>query len=227
MSRALLRYLARHHWGMVATFIALGGTAFAATELPANSVGTRQIRKNAVTLAKIAPGTRTWLRAGARGRAGGVLTGKYPDPSIKNGAVTPDMLAPPPADAEDPLTDGQSTGFGPTWSIYDYPTFGVPGYYRDDQGVVHLDGVVYSFNNAPGGNGAIQNQCENSNGAPLPNIFVLPAGYRPAAREIFSVDSGNAPGRVDVLADGEVICVYGSGDQYVSLDGITFRASGK
>ena len=40
------RYIGRHYWGMLAMFIALGGTAYAATQLPANSVGTKQIQSN-------------------------------------------------------------------------------------------------------------------------------------------------------------------------------------
>lgn len=38
---------------LVALFIALGGSAYAAFKLPANSVGTRQIRSSAVTTSKI------------------------------------------------------------------------------------------------------------------------------------------------------------------------------
>jgi len=60
---------------------------------------------------------------------------------------------------------------------------------------------------------------------PIP-IFTLPTPDRPAHPEIFAVLSGGALSRVDVLADGSVMCVSGAGDQYVSLDGITFRASG-
>ena len=45
-------YLRRHHIGMLALFIALSGTAYAAT-LPRNSVGTAQLKKNAVTTAKV------------------------------------------------------------------------------------------------------------------------------------------------------------------------------
>lgn len=37
----------------VALFVALGGGAYAATALPANSVGTRQLKKNAVVSAKL------------------------------------------------------------------------------------------------------------------------------------------------------------------------------
>jgi hypothetical protein len=42
---------------LVALFFALGGAGYAATQLPPNSVGTRQIRSNAVTWNKIAPRT--------------------------------------------------------------------------------------------------------------------------------------------------------------------------
>ncbi|HTU88216.1 MAG TPA: hypothetical protein VMF57_21730 [Solirubrobacteraceae bacterium] len=42
---------------VVALFFALGGVGYAAVALPKNSVGTKQIRNNAVTYQKIAPGT--------------------------------------------------------------------------------------------------------------------------------------------------------------------------
>jgi hypothetical protein len=45
-------YLRRHHVGMLALFLALSGTAYAAT-LPRNSVGTAQLKKNAVTAPKL------------------------------------------------------------------------------------------------------------------------------------------------------------------------------
>jgi hypothetical protein len=43
----------------LALFIALGGTSYAALSLPANSVGTKQIRNGAVTTKKIANGSIT------------------------------------------------------------------------------------------------------------------------------------------------------------------------
>lgn len=42
---------------IVALFFAFGGVSYAAFTIPRNSVGTRQIRNNAVTWQKIAPGT--------------------------------------------------------------------------------------------------------------------------------------------------------------------------
>src|SRR5262249_8805809 len=43
----------------IAVFIALGGASYAATQLPKNSVGTKQIKNNAVTGQKVAAGTLT------------------------------------------------------------------------------------------------------------------------------------------------------------------------
>lgn len=57
----MLAYLRRHHIGIIALFVALGGTSYAATQLPADSVGTRQIRSGAVTPAKLSPGLRALL----------------------------------------------------------------------------------------------------------------------------------------------------------------------
>jgi hypothetical protein len=53
----------------LALFLALGGAAYAATQLPRNSVGTAQLKREAVTAGKIAKKTRSQLR-GARGPAG-------------------------------------------------------------------------------------------------------------------------------------------------------------
>jgi hypothetical protein len=57
----------------LALFVALGGASYAALSLPANSVGTRQIKNRAVTLRKISTGTRRALRGnrGPQGMQGG------------------------------------------------------------------------------------------------------------------------------------------------------------
>ena len=52
----------------LALFVALGGTGYAVTKLPSNSVGTAQLKKNAVTSAKVKDGSlrRADLAADAR-----------------------------------------------------------------------------------------------------------------------------------------------------------------
>ena len=61
----------------VAVFLALGGAGYAASQLPAHSVGTRQLKTNAVTSSKVknhslhaADFARGQLPAGATGPAG-------------------------------------------------------------------------------------------------------------------------------------------------------------
>ena len=48
-----MRYLRHHAIALIALFVALGGTAYAVAELPAHSVGTRQLRHGAVTNGKV------------------------------------------------------------------------------------------------------------------------------------------------------------------------------
>ncbi len=63
----MLAYLKRHHIGLLALFIALGGTSYAAVKLPRNSVGTTQLRKGAVTQSKLSRGIRAQLKQASNG----------------------------------------------------------------------------------------------------------------------------------------------------------------
>jgi hypothetical protein len=78
------------------------------------------------------------------------------------------------------------------------------GYFKDSMGMVHLRGLVKS-------------------GTMNAAIFNLPAGYRPAYRNLFVNQSNGAIGRPDVTTVGDVIPAAGS-NAWFSLDGISFRA---
>jgi|SRR6476646_2155465 len=56
----------------ICLFVVLGGTAYAASQLPRNSVGTKQLKNGAVSLAKINSAAKSALKgaAGAPGAAG-------------------------------------------------------------------------------------------------------------------------------------------------------------
>jgi hypothetical protein len=53
MSARLFAYLRAHHVALLALFVALGGSSYAAIKLPKNSVGSRQITSGAVTAVKL------------------------------------------------------------------------------------------------------------------------------------------------------------------------------
>jgi hypothetical protein len=53
MTSALLHHIRRNVIAYIALFVALGGTSYAAFTLPANSVGTRQLRNHSVSPVKL------------------------------------------------------------------------------------------------------------------------------------------------------------------------------
>ena len=113
-----------------------------------------------------------------------------------------------PADVSQPCW-GNFTGYG----------FNTAAYYKDPLGEVHIKGLVQvhwgSFANPA---------CEKF------AIFTLPAGYRPAAKEIVITLAGetNQLARLDILPDGQVTTCFpniANSVFWFSLDGITFRGA--
>ena len=68
-----LTFIRHNAIALLALFVALGGTSYAALALPAGSVGDRQLRNHSITPIKFDPGSiggyvRFWARVSAGGR---------------------------------------------------------------------------------------------------------------------------------------------------------------
>lgn len=85
---SLTRYIRRHHIALLALFVALGGTSYAAISLPAGSVGTDQLKHASVTTLKVAPGAITSKRLQDRS----VVRRKIGDAAISSAKVADGTL---------------------------------------------------------------------------------------------------------------------------------------
>jgi hypothetical protein len=100
MSKLRKRFTFANVMSVIAVFIALGGTGYAALKLPKNSVGAKQLKKNSVTPPKIAPATVARFR-GATGPVGPAGPSGPSDAYIDRedaiqpltGAATPNQVA--------------------------------------------------------------------------------------------------------------------------------------
>lgn len=93
-------------------------------------------------------------------------------------------------------------------------------FFKDPFGVVHLKGLIQNPN-CP-----FSTECMGANPSAVPQIFVLPAEYRPAKNEVqVTISTNNALGRCTIKPDGRVIPEAGGSPLgFFSLDGIAFRA---
>ena len=195
----------------LALFLALGGVGIAATKLPKNSVGTKQMKKGAVTGAKVKKHTLTGNNIN--------LTSSGPSPR-QSGRHRQRLLRSEPfrlvgSAGQPPFLDG-TINLPPKEGV----TFRPVGFYKDHEGVVHLEGM------------AERGEGEN----PIEGLmFQLPPGFRPAAglrsrlpeRRRRRNDLGPRP---DVVSNGQNSPRRrrrdGGKETIATLSGITFRAEG-
>jgi hypothetical protein len=188
----------------IAVFIALGGTSYAVAR---NSIGTAQLKNNAVTSAKVKNGTLKTgdlapsARIGQRGPRG--PQGPAGGSGAAGGDGTSVALAPEPWQ---PLQPTLSSG----WANYGQ-ALEAGAYRKDKQGEVHLRGVLTQAAGAPSVNSL---------------IATLPPGYRPAVHQIFSTFAGlpETAARVDIYPTGGLFWVAGptAEPDYLTLSGISY-----
>ena len=184
----------------IAVFVALGGASYAATKLPKNSVGSKQIKKEAVVTAKIKKGAVTGAKI-ETSTLGIVPTAA--NATHADSATVASSISPPEA----PHLVGAlgEPPFAEEWEN------GAPGltpisFYKDREGVVHLEGLADSDNLGD-------------------LVFTLPSGYRPNGDQLFETfgypNGAGAAQLVAIKASGQV---HAGNSLEVSLSGITFRA---
>jgi hypothetical protein len=220
----------------LALFVALGGVTYAAVNLPRDSVRSKQIKEDAVKASEQAPDSVDGsnlidgsVSAGdlgegsvgslsiADGAVGSnelgpdsVTSGKITDGSVAPGDLAPDQAAVAPTLAN--CDGGLAWGIGGGGSA--------PGYWMDAHRVVHLQGAVACSGNAAEG------------GA----IFSMPQAYRPQIQSTVArfgvLGGGTALAQVAVITTPtDAVLVYDAPndsavDDFVNLDGITYRAVG-
>jgi len=143
LGRGVPGHLRRHVVGYLALAVAMTGGAYAAITVPANSVGTAQLRDGSVTLPKIAKAARLSLLgpvgpagpAGPRGPIGrpGRFTGHF---ASRNGLFKADVseveaLLPEPHAQRDRHADRDRTAGHPQRTV---PPCGTRGRYGDRGG---------------------------------------------------------------------------------------------
>ena len=224
---------------LIALFVALGGTTYAATGgnviLGKANTATSQTGLTANYAGKALSITQQSTGTGATALGLIVPAGK-PPMTVNSGTKVVNLNA--------DMVDGiDSTAFAtkaqeawhevgtagqppfetfissPIWANFG-GGYNTVGFYKDSVGQVHLKGLFKSYYQEGG-------DCDTN--TTFMYVFQLPTGYRPAATAVFPNLYSNTLGRIDVLSTGWVaICQPSSYsiNDFFSLDGISFRAAG-
>jgi hypothetical protein len=197
----------------ICLFLLLGGaTAIAAGGLGKNTVGSKQLKKNAVTAAKIKKNAVTMAKIGKDAVTGAKVNestlGTVPSANLANSLS--------PMEATHIVGNPGEPGFENGSSNFVVPgvQLNPVGFYKDHDGIVHLQGVAVV------GKSAVS----------ITPIFTLPPGFRPAAGHLVifeqTLEDAAIIGGTNTVLEGIDLSgkVDGEEEELANLDGITFRA---
>jgi hypothetical protein len=229
---------------ILALVVAMAGTGYAAFKLPNNSVGTKQLKKDAVTGAKVKNGSLEGsdLKLATLGTVPSAAKAGSAETAVRATSAENATRAGTAANADRAVVAESASSIPPAGPIHFVGTPGEPpflsnstnhpfpsvpgasgsyqhvGFYKDHEGIVHLEGVV-----------------DAGKEGPAPGLlFILPPGYRPAPGVALPFEPAEKRG---VLVAGQGVTLGGmdfSGAVYaaetemgsIPLGGITFLAQG-
>src|SRR5215213_10079735 len=174
---------------LIALFVALGGVSYAAINLPANSVGTRQLKKDAITSAKIKAKAVTGAKVAANTLTGANIVESSLDTvptaaNATNANNAANAAHAATADALPALTFTNLT-LKNGW-VGDCFGGGVPQIAKSSEGIVYLRGEM----------------CRTSGSSDNP--FAVPAGFTPGHSVWLVTDQITAyTGRLHIVKSGE------------------------
>jgi hypothetical protein len=224
----------------IAVFLVLGGaTAFAANQLGKNTVGSKQLKKNAVTTEKI----KNNAVIGTKVKDGSITTSKIGADAVTGAQVNESTLSTVPSansaksadTASSANTANVANSLAPAEAVHFIGAPGQPpfengssnfveggfhftsaGFWKDHDGVVHLQGFVKVGKVA---------------GSSITSIFTLPPGFRPEAGALAAFEMVQEAtiiiGGTNAFAEGLDLSgkVVGSEEKAAVLEGVTFRAA--
>jgi hypothetical protein len=194
--------------GMVAIFIALSGSAAAATVV-IQHVSKGSAKAKASKKAKAGPRGPAGPQGAAGAQGGAGAQGLQGVQGVQGPGGTEAWHELGAAQNNVCLPNGNFCNAGAGCEYHNLNgTFSSGAYLRDPAGIVHLKGVVTR-------GGACTYQ----------TIFRLPAGYQPVQGEVFATSSNDAFADIYINEDGDgnVRVQTGSPGVWISLDGISFR----
>ena len=206
----------------LALFLAIGGGAYAATQLPANSVGTKQLKKGAVTKKKLADGSVTGAKVADQSLTGSDVNSSTLGtvPSATNAASATNANNAGHASNSDQLGGSPPSAFFPAGNVTKIDSecgaSDTPACAAKSQTALDLGVFKLSYVYAPTSNSA--SECTLTATATGPHVAVnwMHAETKPGSAT--TTETGGAGGTTTVFDVGV------SSPQNIHLDGtVTYR----